>query len=88
MASSLTAQRSNPGRKEFFTHVQTDCGVHIASYTMVTRSFPEVKWPGRGVDHPTTSSANVKDRVELHNYTTLWTSMTGYSVDFTVPCHH
>ena len=31
-------------------------GAHPASYTMVTRSFPEVKWPGCG-DHPLPSSA-------------------------------
>ena len=27
-------------------------GAHRASYTMGTRSFPGVKRPGRGVDHP------------------------------------
>jgi hypothetical protein len=32
--------------------VQTGPGVHPASYTMDTGSFPGVKWPGRGVDHP------------------------------------
>jgi hypothetical protein len=31
-----------------------------------TGSFPEVKRPGRGVDHPTPSSAEVKERVELY----------------------
>jgi hypothetical protein len=29
-------------------------------------SFPEVKRPGRGVDHPPSSSARVKERVELY----------------------
>ena len=28
----------------------------------------EVKWPGRGVDHPPPSSAEVKERVELYQY--------------------
>ena len=28
--------------------------------------FPGVKWPGRGVDHPITSSTEVKERVELY----------------------
>jgi len=28
-------------------------------------SFPGVKWPGRGVDHPPPSSAEVKERVEV-----------------------
>ena len=33
---------------------------------MGTRSFPEVKQLGFGVDHPPPSSAEVKERVELH----------------------
>ena len=32
--------------------VQTGPGAHPASYTMGAGSFPAVKWPGRGVDHP------------------------------------
>jgi hypothetical protein len=31
-------------------------------------SFPGVKRPGRGVDHPPSSSAEVKERVELYLY--------------------
>jgi len=31
-------------------------------------SFPGVKRPGRGVDHPPLSSAEVKERVELYLY--------------------
>ena len=30
--------------------------------------FPGVKRPGRGVDHPPASSADVKERVELYLY--------------------
>jgi hypothetical protein len=33
---------------------------------MGTGSFPGVKRPGRGVDHPPQSSAEVKERVELY----------------------
>jgi ribonuclease HI len=33
---------------------------------MGTESFPGVKWPGRGVDHPLPSSTEVKERVELY----------------------
>ena len=43
-------------------------GPHPASCTMGTESFPGVKWPGRGVDHPLPSSAEVKERVELYFY--------------------
>jgi len=28
-------------------------------------SFPEAKWPRRGADHPTPSSVEVKETVEL-----------------------
>jgi len=30
--------------------------------------FPGVKRPGRGVDHPLPSSAEIKERVELYHY--------------------
>jgi hypothetical protein len=36
----------------FSAPVQTGPEVHPASYTMGTGSFPRVKRPGRGVDHP------------------------------------
>jgi hypothetical protein len=36
----------------FSATVQTDPGAHPACYTTGTRSFPGVKLPGRGVDHP------------------------------------
>jgi hypothetical protein len=39
-----------------------------ASYALGTGCFPGVKRPGRGVDHPPPSSANVDGRVELHLY--------------------
>jgi len=41
-------------------------GAHPASYKMGTGSVPEVKRPGRGVDHPPPSSAEVEDRLELY----------------------
>ena len=43
-------------------------GAHPAFYTMGTGSFPGVKRPGRGVDHPLPSSAEVKGRVQLYLY--------------------
>jgi len=39
---------------------------------MGTGSFPRVKRPGRGVDHPNPSSAEVAGRVELYIYSPLW----------------
>ena len=44
----------------FSTPVQTDPGAHPDSYTMGTGSFPGVKRPGRGVDHPPPTSAEVE----------------------------
>ena len=54
----------------FSAPVQTGPGAHPASYTMSTGSFPGVKWPGLGVDHPPAYSAEVKERVELYLYST------------------
>jgi len=46
-------------------------------------SFPEVKLPGRGVDHSPTSSAEVKEKVEVYLYSPLWASVACYKVTFT-----
>jgi hypothetical protein len=54
-SDSLRAGRSrdrNPVAVRFSARVQTGPGAHPASYTMGTGSFPGVKRPGRGVDHP------------------------------------
>jgi len=45
---------------------------HPASYTIGTGSFR----PGRGVDHPPTSSSEVKERVQLYLYSSSGTSWT------------
>jgi hypothetical protein len=39
-------------------------------HTMSTGSFPGVKRPGRGFDHPPPYSAEDKERVELYLYST------------------
>jgi len=71
-----TVLGSNPsGGSRFSTPLQTGPGAHPASFTMVTRFYPGVKWLGRGVDHPPPYSAEVKERVELYIYSTsgpLW----------------
>ena len=51
-----------------FAPVQTDPVAHPATYTMGTGTILGVKRPGRGVDHPPPSSAEVKERVELYLY--------------------
>ena len=45
---------------------QTCPEAHPASYTMGTGSFPGVKRPGRGADHPFPASAEVLYTVELY----------------------
>jgi len=42
--------------------------MYLPFYTIGTGSFPGVKRPGRGFDHPTPSSAEVKETVELYLY--------------------
>ena len=63
---------SGPGIKSqwgaFSAPVQIDPKAHSASYTMGTSSFPGVRWPGRGVNNSLSSSAEVKERVQLHMY--------------------
>ena len=50
----------------FSAPVQTGPAAHPASYTMGTGSFPGVKRPMRGVEHPPPSSSEVEGRVELY----------------------
>jgi len=52
----------------FSAPVQRGPEAHPASYTMGTGSFLGLKQSGRGVDHPTPSSFEVKERVGLHLY--------------------
>jgi hypothetical protein len=50
----------------FSAPVETGPGAHPAPYIMGSGSFQGVRGPGRGVDHPPPSSADVKERVELY----------------------
>jgi hypothetical protein len=52
----------------FSAPVQTSPGAYLTSCTFGTASFPGVKRPGRGVDHPLPSSTEVKERVGLYLY--------------------
>ena len=49
--------------RDFFAPIQTGCGAHLPSYAVGAGCFP-----GRGVNHPSPSSAEVKERVELCLY--------------------
>jgi len=72
-----------PVGSRFSALVQNGPGPHPASYTMGTVSFPGVKQPGRGVDHPPPSSAEVKEGVELYLYSLLWVFVACSRVIFT-----
>jgi hypothetical protein len=69
IATSLRPGRSGnriPVRGEIFRTRPDRPGAHpVSSYTLRTGSFPGVKLPGRGINHPPTSSAEVKERVQL-----------------------
>jgi len=52
----------------FSAPVQTGPGGHTAYYMMGYGPFLGVKRPGRGVDHPPLSGAEVKERVKLYLY--------------------
>ena len=72
-SDSLQAGRSGdwiPVEARFSAPVQTGPGAHSASCTMGTGSFPGVKRPGRGVDHPPPFSAEAEGRVQL--YTSIY----------------
>jgi len=49
--------------RDFSTPVQTSSETHPASDTVGTGSFLRVKRLGHGVDHPSQSSVEVKERV-------------------------
>jgi hypothetical protein len=71
IATTLVAGRSGdriPVGARFPAPIQTGPGAYPASCTMGTVSFPGVKRPGRGIDHPPPSSAEVKEKVELYLY--------------------
>jgi hypothetical protein len=46
-------------------------------------TFPSVKRPGRGFDHPSPPSTEVKESVELYLYSLLWAFMACSRANFT-----
>jgi hypothetical protein len=70
------ARRSGDGIPEgggarFSPPVQTGPGDHPASCTISTGTFPGVKRPRCGANHPTTSSAPANERLGLYLYSLL-----------------
>jgi hypothetical protein len=64
---------SNTGWRRDFPHPSTPAlEPHPTSYTIRIGSYPGVKRPGRGVNHPPSSSAEVKETVELYLCSSFW----------------
>jgi len=78
-----------PVGARFSAPVQTCPGAHPASYTMGTGPFAGVKRPGCGVDHPSSTSAEVKERVELYLYSLSGPSwpVLGRILNFKICCY-
>ena len=55
---------------EVFHPVQNSPEAHLTSNTMVIASFSGVKRLDRGFDHPTPSSAEVKEGVDIYLFST------------------
>jgi hypothetical protein len=72
---------SNPSGGRDLPHLaQTGPGAHPVSYTMGTGCFRGVKMPVRGVNHAPASTAEVKQRVEVHIYSSSGPSWSCSSV--------
>jgi hypothetical protein len=70
--SYWTVRGSNPGGGQILRNrLDRHWGPTTLLYNVYRVSFPGVKRPGRGVDHPPPSSAEVKERVELYLYSPL-----------------
>jgi hypothetical protein len=69
LATGWMVRGSNPGGDEVFcTCLDRSCGPLNLLHNGYRVSFSGVKRPGRGVDHPPPSSAEVKERVQLYLY--------------------
>ena len=85
IATSWMVRGWNPGRAS----AQTGPVAHPASYTMGTGSFPGLKRPGRGVDHPPPSSVEVEGWVELSICSSCGPSwpVLGRTLPLSLPSH-
>ena len=83
IATGYGAGRSGdriPVGTKFSAPVQIGRGAHPSSYTIGTGCFVGGKRPRRGVDHPPTSSTDVKERGELYLYTSTPSTPTSWPV--------
>jgi len=64
----LTVRGSSPVGGDIFCTLQNGPEVHPASYSRGTWSFPGIKRPGRGVEHPPPLCAEVTEKEKLYLY--------------------
>jgi hypothetical protein len=84
LATGWTVQGSNPGGDEIFcTCPDQPCGPPSLLYIGYQISFPGLKQPGHGVDHPPWSSAEVKKKSSAIPLLPLWAFVACYRVNFT-----
>jgi hypothetical protein len=69
-----TEKKNSGGGEIFSSRPDQPWGPTSLLYNGYRVSFQGVKRPGRGVDHPPSSSARVKERVELYLYSPSWPS--------------
>jgi hypothetical protein len=72
-----TKKKNLGGGEIFRTLPDRSWGLPSLLYNGYRFSFPGIKRPGRGVDHPPSSSAEVKERVELYLYSPSGPSWSG-----------
>jgi len=82
LVTGWTVGGSNRGGARFSAPVQTGPGVHPASYTRRTESFPSVKRPGRDVDHPPHLEPRLKKNRAIP-LLPLWAFVAYYKAQFT-----
>jgi hypothetical protein len=86
LATSWTVRGSNPGGGEIFrTRPDRPWGPPSLLYNGYRVSFPGVKRSRRGVNHPPSSSAEVKERVELYLYSPSGPSWPRFRENCTLP---
>jgi hypothetical protein len=68
LRAGRSVDRIRVGREIFRTRPHRPCGPSSLLYNGNWVSFPRVKRPGRGVNHPIPSGAEVKERVDLYPY--------------------
>jgi hypothetical protein len=86
-STGWTIRGSNPGGGEIFrSRPDRPWDPPSLLYNGYRVSFPGVKRPGRGVDHPPPSNAEVKERVELYLYSPSGLSWPVLGLTLSLPC--